>query len=77
MQGMPKSGVCRRPVVAASVGSVGGLLEERKSARHTWNFSLTCSTGSVRSGAIRSLAGEITRPALCSKCGSVTRIMPI
>ena len=29
------------------------------------------------SGDRSSLAGEITSPALCSKCGSVTRIIPI
>ena len=49
----------------------------RNSTRQAKNCSLSLSTGAFKSGAKRSLAGDMTNPALCSKCGSVTRSMPI
>ena len=63
--------------MAAAVGLLGGWLVFRNSARQARNCSLSLSTGAFKSGAKRSLAGDMTSPALCSKCGSVTRSMPI
>ena len=49
----------------------------KNSARQAKNCSLSFSAGAFKSGAYRSLAGDMTSPALCSKCGSVTKSMPI